>query len=229
MFIGPEHDGQVTVQGGAVNVYSSLSLGSPDCGGSGGLEIDDGGVFVTNATHDATLEVIHGQVVLNGGVLQVDQLVMTSGCGLFVRGGGTLIVGTLVLDPDLSAVGDGIPNGWKQQYGLDPLAANVANEDSDGDGLSNLQEYLAGTDPTNAASFFGVTAIAREGNDVRVTWTMGSGKTNSLQVATGAGSGLTDDFTDLFIATDTVGSVTNYLDIGGVSQTRRFYRVRLVP
>jgi hypothetical protein len=191
--------------------------------------VDGGNLFVTNSAHSAVLEVRSGTFTLNAGTVTVDQLVMTNGCGVFVRNGGTLIVGTLVLDPDLSAVGDGIPNGWKQQYGIDPLDSNVANKDSDGDGMSNLQEFLAGTDPTNAASFFGITAIAREGNDVRVTWTMGSGKTNSLQVATGAGSGFTNDFTDLFIATDTVGSVTNYLDVGGAMQTQRFYRVWLVP
>jgi Bacterial TSP3 repeat len=145
-----------------------------------------------------------------------------------IRNGGILIADNVVLDPNLDVDGDGIPNGWEQAHGLDPFNPNDANLDNDGDGMSNLQEFLAGTDPTNGASFFGMTAIAREGNNVRVTWAMGSGKTNSLQVATD-GSGFTNDFTDLFIATDTVGSVTNYLDVSAASQTQRFYRVWLVP
>ncbi len=46
---------------------------------------------------------------------------------------------------------NGLPDSWERTYfgglGQDP------NADSDGDGVSNLQEYLDGTNPTNAASF----------------------------------------------------------------------------
>ena len=41
---------------------------------------------------------------------------------------------------------DGMPDTWESQHGLDPLIDDAA-EDSDGDGNSNLNEYLAGTDP----------------------------------------------------------------------------------
>src|SRR5215469_2108220 len=45
--------------------------------------------------------------------------------------------------------GDGIPDEWKTAHGLDVNDPNVANEDPDHDGLTNLQEYLLGTDPNN--------------------------------------------------------------------------------
>lgn len=47
--------------------------------------------------------------------------------------------------------GDGLPNVWENQYGLDPndnTGANGADGNDDNDGLTNAQEYARGTDPT---------------------------------------------------------------------------------
>ncbi len=55
-------------------------------------------------------------------------------------------------------VGDGIPDGWRRQYfGGDGTATNVtscASGDADHDGVSNYNEYVADTTPTNALSYF---------------------------------------------------------------------------
>jgi alpha/beta hydrolase family protein DUF900/thrombospondin type 3 repeat protein len=47
-----------------------------------------------------------------------------------------------------STAGDGIPDDWKSAHGFNP-ADSIADLDSDGDGLTNLQEFLLGTDPNN--------------------------------------------------------------------------------
>jgi hypothetical protein len=47
--------------------------------------------------------------------------------------------------------GDGIPDPWEEQLGLDP-DVDDANLDYDGDGLTNLEEFLYGTDPWNSDS-----------------------------------------------------------------------------
>jgi phosphatidylinositol-3-phosphatase len=137
-----------------------------------------------------------------------------------------------LLDPNKSQVGDGIPNGWKQQYGLNPFDPTVGSADPDGDGQSNLQEFLVGTDPTNSASAFHIISVFSTGSDVFVSWMMGVGKTNALQWTAGVGAGnyQTDNYTDIFVVTNTVGTVTNYLDSGGATNLpSRYYRVRLVP
>lgn len=46
--------------------------------------------------------------------------------------------------------GDGMPNTWEETYGLDPDDASDAVLDPDNDGLTNLDEYLNNTDPTNS-------------------------------------------------------------------------------
>ena len=68
-----------------------------------------------------------------------------------------------------------------------------------------------------------ITAIAREGYDVRVTWMMGPGKTNALERTAGAAGSFSNNFAAIF-------TVTNYLDTGAATNVPAFYyRVRLVP
>ena len=43
---------------------------------------------------------------------------------------------------------DGMPDEWEGRFGLDPQNARDGTLDRDGDGYTNLEEYLNATDPT---------------------------------------------------------------------------------
>lgn len=52
-------------------------------------------------------------------------------------------------DPIRDSDGDGVPDSWEIEHGLDPFSDNIAN-DSDGDGWSDFDEALRGSDPNSA-------------------------------------------------------------------------------
>ena len=55
-------------------------------------------------------------------------------------------INTDPLNPDTD--GDGMDDGWEEYYGLNPTVDD-AFLDSDGDGFSNIREYLSQTNPDN--------------------------------------------------------------------------------
>jgi uncharacterized repeat protein (TIGR03803 family) len=141
------------------------------------------------------------------------------------------------LAPDMGAYESGTKSNynvwiWESLPATATVAQHGATFDFDGDGQSNSNEWLAGSDPNDANSAFRITAITRQGNNLGLTWMTGIGRTNALQAATAAGDGgyYTNGFTDIFTVTNTVGTTTNYLDVGAATNIpSRFYRVRLVP
>ena len=234
--------GELVMNGGSVTVLGNLTIGNCDSNGFGVVEMTGGTLYVTNAAHNAVLDLDNGIFQLDGGSLVVDVLVATNACnGIFDHAGGTLSVRTVLLDPNGDTDGDGLPNGWEEAHGLDPLSSegnNGSGGDPDGDGFSNLQEYLAGSDPQNPLSTplqiispFQMTSIVRQGNNVVLTWGSIGGTTNQVQV--GNGSYATNAFVNLSAQLIISGSgliTTNYTDTNGATnKPARFYRIRLVP
>jgi hypothetical protein len=81
---------------------------------------------------------------------------------------------------------DGLPDDWQARYwGLNPLAWPAANADSDGDGATNLQEFLAGTDPTSRTSSLRLN-LTRNGQGTWLNWNTEPGFVYQVQISTNA-------------------------------------------
>ena len=72
--------------------------------------------------------------------------------------------------------GDGLPDAWEWIWfgGVDAPGGGP-DEDPDGDGALNLDEYRAGTDPTDPDSAFLVTSVHLSGTDVVLTFNTSAG------------------------------------------------------
>ncbi|MFU8779593.1 MAG: hypothetical protein ACNA71_01040, partial [Kiritimatiellia bacterium] len=79
-----------------------------------------------------------------------------------------------------SSLGDGIPDAWRISHGLDPEnldGESGADDDPDGDGMTNYQEWLAGTDPLDTESYLGITSYGHFDRDVAMAADSESGGT----------------------------------------------------
>ena len=71
-----------------------------------------------------------------------------------------------------------MPDTWEIANGLNPTVAD-ADLDNDHDGLTNLQEYLAGTNPLDAASVLRLDARST-GQGIRLSFMARAGRSYSI-------------------------------------------------
>ena len=79
---------------------------------------------------------------------------------------------------------------WLAQYGITNNQDAAVLLDPDGDGLTTGQEYIAGTDPTNAASCF--KAVVVQNAPSKVTWSPVTGRVYSVYWSTNLVKGFTN-------------------------------------
>ena len=134
-----------------------------------------------------------------------------------VRTGGRLNLQRIV-DTDAN----GLPDWWELQY-FGHLTGTDPNADADHDGMSNLAEWLAGTNPTNASSCLRLMALPSDNtNAFVVSWPSVAGKYYWLECATNLLTGFNSVVQTNIAATAPTNTATDTAVLPG---NARFYRV----
>ena len=115
---------------------------------------------------------------------------------------------------------------WKINFfGSVTNAMAADNVDADGDGMSNLQEYLAGTDPTSASSklAFSNSSLTVNGTPaVSFSWLTAPGKNYTLETRTSLEGGSWAPVSNI-----SGDGYVNQIILTNYSGNTRFYRIRL--
>jgi hypothetical protein len=92
--------------------------------------------------------------------------------------------------------------------------------DNDGNNLYDVADFACGP--------YRILGVSKEGNNARITWQTAGGRIDTIQAATNVVGPYSNVSSAIAIAN--VGIVaTNYLEVGGVTNSKRFYRVKFTP
>lgn len=93
--------------------------------------------------------------------------------------GGNVDIGAY----ELQGAASGEFIGWLQNYGI-PTDGSADFSDTDGDRLNNWQEWICGTNPTNALSVLKVLTPSNSLSGLRISWQSVTGKTYYVERGT---------------------------------------------
>ena len=113
---------------------------------------------------------------------------------------------------------DGIPDEWERQWFGDPANCDP-NGHGDGDRFSNLEEYIAGTCPTNSADAFMITNQLRTAQGLQLQWGAVSGRVYAVEWT----DSLTNDFRVVEGMTNLTDSACTIPD----DSSQGFYRLKV--
>jgi Tol biopolymer transport system component len=136
---------------------------------------------------------------------------------------GDVFVLRLGSGPAADSDQDALPDDWEATY-----FSNLARDGSgdwDGDGSSDRDEYLVGTDPTDEGSAFRVLTLTRMGGgDVTLIWSATAGRMYRLQFKDSVDAA----WSDLAGEVVATGETASKVDVSPGASLQRFYRAVLV-
>jgi hypothetical protein len=151
----------------------------------------------------------------------------SANCGWISLSNALAYVQTDTIAGGADSDSNGLPDAWERIYfggiGVDP------NADPDHDGVSNLQEYLAGTNPTDGTDYLHITAesFASGGTPATLTWSSVPTRFYYIQKTPALNPPPTWFDSGLSLISPSAGSTTtrNFTD---TNAPMRFYRVEAV-
>jgi hypothetical protein len=120
-----------------------------------------------------------------------------------------------LISGNTDANNDGLPDGWESLYGI-----TNPNADDDGDGMSNADEFVAGTSPRDPTSFFRIKSIVSNLSGCQILFDSTAGRTYRVEYR--------DNFNDNWSLVEQktgTGSTLAVTDATAVGKSARFYHV----
>ncbi len=153
----------------------------------------------------------------------------SANCGWINLGDGSFAVQTDTIAPGIDTDSDGMADAFEFLY-LGGLGG-IAGADIDGDGMTNVQEYLEGTNPTLASDRLRITLYSTNpgGTNSLITWSSTLARLYQIEVNPSVDLNplsWTNDLTFGVITPD-VGATTSR-NVTSTPGSKRFYRVRSI-
>ena len=115
--------------------------------------------------------------------------------------------------------GDGMLDSWEQQY-FNTISP-TSDTDTDGDGFTNLDEFIAGTNPTNANSLFNINVLGSNNNFI-IQWNAVDNKIYNVFINNDLRFG---EFSN--ISGDLPYPVNSYTDSVQRTENRQYYKLEV--
>jgi len=168
------------------------------------------------------------------GVPQIDLLtgnlsgsIGSATCGWISLSNAQAFVRTQSLDAGPDTDEDGIPDAWEQQKVQNLTTLSGEGHDAELDGVSDVKEAMADTNPMDILEFFKITDFRQNSSSNQLTWTIQPTRLYRIEQSAVLGTGAS--WSDSGLGQISPGSgVEVTQDVEAPSSASRFYRIKAV-